>query len=72
MRKALKDYAQGQEGQEDLPVQEKNELFRLLDDAIAQGKAFCMAIRALTSTRSSKSKDVFKNVSAFEQYADRC
>ena len=41
MRKALKDYAQGQEGQEDLPVREKKELFKLLDDAIAQGMAFC-------------------------------
>ena len=41
MKKALKDYAQGQEGQEDPPVQEKKELFKLLDDAIAQGMAFC-------------------------------
>ena len=44
MRKALKDYAQGEEGQEDLPVREKDELFRLLDDAIAQGMAFCRSI----------------------------
>jgi SWI2/SNF2 ATPase/Type I restriction modification DNA specificity domain len=34
MRKALKDYAQGQEGQEALPVQEKTELFKLLHEAI--------------------------------------
>ena len=28
MRKALKDYAQGEEGQEEPPVQEKKELFQ--------------------------------------------
>ena len=33
MRRALKDYAQGLEGKEDLPVQKKDELFELLDDA---------------------------------------
>src|SRR5438093_9821522 len=41
MRKALKDYAQGGEGQEAMPVQEKDELFKLLHDAIAQGMEFC-------------------------------
>jgi len=40
MRKALKDYAQGREGQEEPPVQEKKVLFSLLDDAITQGKEF--------------------------------
>ena len=41
MKKALKDYAQGQEGQNEMPVREKAELFKLLDDAIEQGMAFC-------------------------------
>src|SRR5260370_4030763 len=40
MRRAIKDYAQGQEGQGDMPVQEKDELFKLLDDAIARGMEF--------------------------------
>jgi type I restriction enzyme R subunit len=70
MRKALKDYAQGQEGQEEPPVQEKKVLFELLEDAIAQGKEFChekdIAIDILLN-----STDVFKNVSQFNQYADK-
>ena len=69
MRKALKDYAQGQEGADDLPVREKRELGKLLDDAIAQGKAYCsglgMDLDALLQT-----KDVFKNVNTFGDYAN--
>ena len=61
MRKALKDYAQGQEGQEDLPVREKDELFKLLDDAIVQGKAFCAGL-GIDLDALFESKDVFKNV----------
>ena len=40
MKRALKDYAQGGDDTEP-PVKEKTELFRLLDDAIEQGLAFC-------------------------------
>ena len=43
MRRALQDYAQGQEGEE-MPVREKGDLFKLLDDAIAQGTAFCSGL----------------------------
>jgi type I restriction enzyme R subunit len=70
MRKALKDYAQGQEGQENLPVREKKELFKLLDDAIAQGVAFCSEL-GIQLTALLKSNDVFKNVSTFDEYADK-
>ncbi len=69
MRKALKDYAQGQEGQEDMPVQEKDELFKLLDDAIAQGMEFCAGI-GIDLKALLESKEVFKNVSTFEDYAN--
>lgn len=41
MKKALSDYAIGSEGQEERPVQEKEHLFDLLNDAIAQGLVFC-------------------------------
>ena len=41
MKKALADYAIGSEGQEDLPVQDKDRLFELLDEAMTQGMAFC-------------------------------
>jgi type I restriction enzyme R subunit len=68
MRKALKDYAQGQEGQEDMPVHEKDELFQLLGDAIAQGMEFCAGI-GVDLKALLESKEVFKNVSTFEDYA---
>src|ERR1700730_12634112 len=64
MRKALKDYAQGQEGQEDMPVREKSDLFILLDDAIVQGKAFCTGL-GIDLASLFESSDVFKNVGIF-------
>lgn len=70
MRKALRDYAQGQEGQEEPPVQEKKVLFTLLEDAIAQGKEFCRE-KDIAIDPFLHSTDVFKNVSQFNQYADR-
>jgi type I restriction enzyme R subunit len=70
MRKALKDYAQGGEGKEDLPVREKSALFKLLDDAIAQGVVFCAGLK-IDLAALFKSKDVFKNVGMFEDYANK-
>jgi len=69
MRKALKDYAQGQDGQEGLPVRDKDELFKLLDDAIEQGKSFCGGLGIELAT-VLESKDVFKNVALFDEYAN--
>jgi type I restriction enzyme R subunit len=69
MRKALKDYAQGREGQAEPPVQEKTILFKLLDDAISQGKEFCRE-KDIDIDYVLGSKDVFKNVSVFKEYAD--
>jgi type I restriction enzyme R subunit len=69
MRKALKDYAQGQGGKEKPPVQEKKELFKLLDDSIAEGMAFC-AEKGIDFKALLGSRDVFKNVSQFNAYAD--
>lgn len=69
MRKALKDYAQGQEGKEDLPVREKENLFILLDDAIVQGKEFCAGL-GIDLTGLFESEDVFKNLAAFDDYAN--
>lgn len=70
MRRALRDYALGQEGQQDQPVREKSELFKLLDDAIAQGTSFCAEL-GIDLTSLLKTSDVFKNVSSFGQYANR-
>jgi type I restriction enzyme R subunit len=70
MRKALKDYAQGQEGQEEPPVRDKEELFKLLDGAVAQGLAFCEE-RHVDLSNLLKGNDVFKEVGKFEEYADK-
>lgn len=68
MRKALKDYAQGQEDEE-LPVLEKDHLFTLLEDAIVQGKTFCAEL-GIDLAVLFESKDVFKNAGTFEDYAN--
>ena len=70
MRKALKDYGQGQEGKEDLPVQEKKALFELLDNAIAQGMTFSAGL-GLDLAALLKSQDIFKKIGTFEDYADK-
>jgi len=69
IKKALRDYARGQEGQEQPPVQEKKVLFKLLEDAVAQGKEFCRE-KDIDVDFLLNSKDVFKNVSYFKEYAD--
>jgi type I restriction enzyme R subunit len=68
MKLALKDYAQG--GDEiDPPVKEKAELFRLLDDAIEQGLAFChekeVALREVLG-----GDDVFEKLGRFNIFAN--
>ncbi len=68
MKLALKDYAQG--GDEiDPPVKEKAELFRLLDDAIEQGLAFChekeVALREVLG-----GDDVFEKLGRFNAFAN--
>jgi type I restriction enzyme R subunit len=69
MRKALRDYAKGQEGQDEAPVQEKKVLFKLLDESVAQGKEFCYE-KGIDVDFLLRSQDVFKNVSLFKEYAD--
>ena len=69
MKKALRDYARGQEGQEQPPVQEKKVLFKLLEDSVTQGKEFCRE-KDIDIDFLLQSKDVFKNVSYFKEYAD--
>jgi type I restriction enzyme, R subunit len=69
MRRALKDYAQGNDGKEEMPVQEKDELLKLLDDAILQGMEFATSI-GVDLHVLLESKEVFKNVSTFADYAN--
>jgi len=69
MKKALKDYAQGQEGLDESPVKEKEELFRLLNEAIEQGLAFCRD-KGFELKDVLGQDEVFKNISRFNEYAD--
>ena len=69
MKKALKDYAQGEEGLDEPPVQEKKELFVLLDDAIQQALGFCSE-REIDLRLVIDKKEVFKNLEKFEAFAD--
>src|ERR1700690_3012132 len=68
MKLALKDYAQGGDDEEP-PVKEKAELFRLLDDAIEQGLEFChekdVALREVLG-----SDDVFQKLGRFNIFAN--
>lgn len=69
MKKALKDYAQGQEGLDEPPVREKAEIFRLLNDAIKQGMTFCRD-KGFEITDVLDQNEVFKNISRFNEFAD--
>ena len=68
MKLALRDYAQGGDETES-PVKEKAELFRLLDDAIEQGFAFCHE-KAVALREVLGSDNVFKQVGRFESFAN--
>lgn len=69
MKKALKDYAQGQEGLDQPPVREKSELFRLLDEAVQQGLAFCLE-KEIDLAEVMDSREIFKNIGRFTEFAD--
>lgn len=70
MRRALRDYALGQEDEEEPPVREKSELFKLLENAIDQAMAFC-GEREIDLSALLKTTDVFKNVGMFAEYANK-
>lgn len=74
MKRALADYALGDDKHQseedtDSPIQEKSNLFILLDDAIAQGVTFCQGhnidLESILATQ-----DTFKNLEQFKQFAD--
>jgi len=68
LKKAIKDYGQGNDGDEP-PVRDKDELFRLLDEAIEQGRSYC-ASHDIDIDAALGSKDVFKQIGLFGQWAD--
>ena len=69
LKKAIKDYGQGEEG-DDPPVRDKQELLRLLDEAIEQGRAFCASID-ISFDEALNSGDIFRTVGLFEGWANR-
>lgn len=70
MKKALKEYAQGQDGLEEPPVREKSELFTLLDDSIDRAKTYCRD-KGIILDDLFANKNVFKSLSQFNAYADK-
>ncbi|MGM0563573.1 MAG: type I restriction endonuclease subunit R [Pseudomonadota bacterium] len=70
LRKAIKDYGQGADGGDEPPVQDKDELFTLLSDAIEQARQFC-AERDIVIDQALAADDVFKQVGLFNEWADK-
>lgn len=69
MKKALRDYAAGPAGDDEMPVHEKKELFTLLDEALEQGLTFCTQ-HAVPLREALGRDDVFVKLGQFNGYAD--
>ena len=69
MKQALKDYAQGEDGQDEPAVRDKESLFVLLDDAIAQATAFCTA-QGIALAEVMAADDVFAKLGLFNGFAN--
>ncbi|EKD28898.1 MAG: hypothetical protein ACD_79C00168G0001, partial [uncultured bacterium] len=70
MKKALSDYALGDCKEEEQPVQDKSNLFTLLDDAITQGKNFCDSLQ-IDLNKVIENKEIFSKVKVFQSFADK-
>jgi type I restriction enzyme, R subunit len=70
LKKAIKEYGQGGEGMDDPPVRDKEELFKRLDAAIEQGRAFCTE-HEIDIDQVTGGGDVFKQIAQFKDWADR-
>ena len=69
LKAALKDYGQGEDGAES-PVQEKQALFTMLDEAIAQTIAFCQDKNIDLTKMLQQDLGTFKQNALFKDYAD--
>lgn len=70
LKKAIRDYGEGVVGPDDLPIKKKEELFRLLEEAIEQGKTFCSS-KSVHLEKALESDDVFVKVGLFKEWADK-
>lgn len=70
MKKALRDYAAGRnEDDEEMPVRQKEELFKLLDEALEQGLAYCDAQQVALRDTLQRG-DVFTKLGQFNDFAN--
>jgi type I restriction enzyme R subunit len=70
MKKALSDYALGSDKKQEMPVQDKSNLFTLLDDAILQGTSFCNSI-GINLNDALAVGATFQKVQIFESFANK-
>jgi type I restriction enzyme R subunit len=70
MKKALSDYALGNQTDEETPVQDKSQLFVLLDEAIQQGSAFCASLN-IDIESVLQHGNAFANVQLFTAFANQ-
>lgn len=68
LKKALKDYGQGDEGEEP-PVRDKEELLRLLEEAIGQACGYCLD-KGIDIPSVLSKKDVFRQLDQFQLWAN--
>ncbi|MGI9344733.1 MAG: type I restriction endonuclease subunit R [Gammaproteobacteria bacterium] len=69
LKKAIRDYGEGDEGTDGPPVKDKDELLCLLTVAIEEGKQFCTSI-GLELDNALQSDDVFQKAGLFEGWAN--
>lgn len=70
MKKALSDYAQGDDKDTESPVQDKSNLFVLLDDALKQGMEFCKTLQ-IDLKKVLETRETFKQVNIFATFANK-
>jgi type I restriction enzyme R subunit len=70
LEKALSVYAVGVDKEEEQPVLDKSNLFVLLDDAVAQGVAYCRSLD-IELQRVLEQGGAFNKIQLFEGFADK-
>ena len=76
LRKALAAYAEGTKGKDngeddEFPVKEFEELLELLEQGIAEAKAYCLSLGANIDAILNLGERGFKEVELFQEYADK-
>lgn len=78
LKKALADYAEGtkgrgskgEDGEDEFPVKEFEELLALLNEGIAEAKAYCLELGADIDAILALEEKGFKEIELFKAYAD--